>query len=49
MAVLTKTYNLKQIATLSNIIYFPFGIKELKKLAMVIDPNLFLFDFGKNF
>lgn len=47
--MLTKTYNLKQIVTLSNIIYFPFGIKELKKLAMVIDPNLFLFDFRKNF
>lgn len=28
MAVLTKTYNLKQTVTLSNIIYFPFWNKR---------------------
>ena len=49
MAVLTKTYNLMQIVTLSNIIYFPFGIKEVKKLSMVIDLNLLVFDFRTNF
>ena len=49
MAVLTKTYNLMLIVTLSNIIYFPFGIKEVKKLSMVIDLNLLVFDFRTNF
>lgn len=49
MAVLTKTYNLKQIVTLSNIIYFPFGIRKVKKLAMVTDPDLLVFDFRTNF